>query len=70
MRKHRPLIAGAAALAAVLAYPFGVRTSNHREAPITALDHKADITDIYAFMSYGAATPPPGGPWCSAPAET
>src|SRR5687767_3004486 len=26
--------------------------SNHREAPITALDHKADITDIYAFVSY------------------
>ena len=30
--------------------------ANHREAPITALDHKADITDVYAFMSYG-----PGG---------
>lgn len=29
--------------------------SNHREAPITALDHKADITDLYAFMSYGPA---------------
>jgi hypothetical protein len=27
--------------------------SSHREAPITALDHKADITDIYAFVSYG-----------------
>lgn len=27
--------------------------SNHREAPITALDHKADITDLYAFVSYG-----------------
>ena len=27
--------------------------SNHREAPITALDHKADITDLYAFKSYG-----------------
>lgn len=26
--------------------------ANHREAPITALDHKADITDIYAFRSY------------------
>jgi hypothetical protein len=32
-------------------------SSNHREAPITALDHKADITDIYAFRSYG---PSPG----------
>ena len=27
--------------------------ANHREAPITALDHKADITDVYAFRSYG-----------------
>jgi Domain of unknown function (DUF4331) len=26
--------------------------ASHREAPITALDHKADITDIYAFVSY------------------
>jgi hypothetical protein len=26
--------------------------SNHREAPITALDHKADITDVWAFVSY------------------
>jgi hypothetical protein len=26
--------------------------ANHREAPITALDHKADITDFYAFVSY------------------
>ena len=32
--------------------------ANHREAPITALDHKADITDVYAFRSYsGEATP-------------
>ncbi len=26
--------------------------SSHREAPITALDHPADITDFYAFVSY------------------
>ncbi len=36
--------------------------ANHREAPITALDHKADITDLYAFVSYGEnqapGTPP------------
>jgi Domain of unknown function (DUF4331) len=33
--------------------------ANHREAPITALDHKADITDVYAFRSYDGkdATP-------------
>ena len=30
--------------------------SNHREAPITALDHKADITDLYAFVSYEGVT--------------
>ncbi len=29
-----------------------VWAANHREAPITALDHKADITDVYAFRSY------------------
>jgi Domain of unknown function (DUF4331) len=28
------------------------RAANHREAPITALDHKADITDWFAFRSY------------------
>lgn len=32
--------------------------ANHREAPITALDHKADITDVYAFVSYNAAQQP------------
>lgn len=32
--------------------------ANHREAPITALDRTADITDLYAFRSYdGSATP-------------
>lgn len=30
--------------------------SNHREAPITALDHKADITDMFAFVSYDENT--------------
>lgn len=28
--------------------------SNHRESPVTALDHKADITDVWAFVSYSA----------------
>ncbi|MBM3801537.1 MAG: DUF4331 domain-containing protein [Acidimicrobiia bacterium] len=28
------------------------RAANHREAPLTALDPKADITDYYAFVSY------------------
>ena len=46
------LIAGSVATA------MPALASNHREAPITALDHKADITDVYAFRSYdGGATP-------------
>jgi len=36
----------------VLVAPPGAFASSHREAPITALDHKADITDFYAFVSY------------------
>ena len=31
------------------------RAANHREAPITALDHKADIADFFAFVSYDRA---------------
>ena len=34
-------------------FPANTATAaNHREAPITALDHKADITDFFAFVSY------------------
>jgi hypothetical protein len=43
----------AAGVASVLS-PIG-HAANHREAPITALDHKADISDVYAFVSYGGA---------------
>lgn len=32
--------------------PVGVFASSHREAPITALDHTADVTDWYTFVSY------------------
>jgi Domain of unknown function (DUF4331) len=39
-------------LATAMAIPLPVFAASHREAPITALDHKADITDIYAFVSY------------------
>src|SRR5262245_6437880 len=42
--------------ATVFALGLQLSASNHREAPITALDHKADITDVYAFMSYGAGS--------------
>jgi hypothetical protein len=50
----RTSVAALAALA--LAAPAALHAANHREAPITALDHKADITDVYAFVSYSGAT--------------
>lgn len=37
--------------AAILFQPAPALASSHREAPITALDQKADITDWYAFVS-------------------
>ena len=37
---------------AVMAAPLAVYTASHREAPITALDRAADITDWYSFVSY------------------
>src|SRR5215470_1685020 len=40
------------AMSLLLVAPPGAFASSHREAPITALDHKADITDFYAFVSY------------------
>jgi hypothetical protein len=59
MRRSSRLIA--LFLAGAAAAP-GAQAANHREAPITALDHKADITDVYAFVSYNvgepAGTPP------------
>jgi hypothetical protein len=45
-------------LAVGIAVPTGLFASSHREAPITALDHKADITDLYAFVSYSANQAP------------
>ncbi len=45
-------------LALALAFSTQTQAANHREAPITALDQKADITDLFAFRSYdGGATP-------------
>lgn len=38
--------------AVVIAAPLAVFTASHREAPITALDRPADITDWYTFVSY------------------
>jgi len=45
-------------LAMGMAVPNSLFASSHREAPITALDHKADITDLYAFVSYSANQAP------------
>lgn len=44
--------------ALTLALAAGAQAANHREAPITALDHKADITDVYAFRSYDGGVEP------------
>ncbi len=38
-------------------YALPAAASSHREAPIVALDQKADITDVYAFRSYGGGAP-------------
>jgi hypothetical protein len=45
---------GACALAALLAISSiqSGFSANHREAPITALDRVADITDWFTFVSY------------------
>ena len=45
----------AVTIASLLCLPAAGFAANHREAPITALDHKADITDVYAFVSYGGS---------------
>src|SRR5581483_1713774 len=50
MKKLKLLVVLAGALA-ILA-PSGLFASSHREAPITALDRTADVTDWYAFVSY------------------
>src|SRR5262245_30690290 len=50
IRPHR--ILSALAIAGTLALTGGVQAASHREAPLTAIDTKADITDFYAFVSY------------------
>ncbi len=42
----------AMAIALLVLLPGSTFASSHREAPITALDHSADVTDWYAFVSY------------------
>src|SRR5215472_16538093 len=55
MRTHQSIIA--TLLVVLMAQPLNF-AANHREAPITALDHKADITDVFAFRSYDGGTTP------------
>ena len=50
LRVPMTVIAGVAVILSQIGF-----AANHREAPITALDHKADITDVYAFVSYGGS---------------
>ena len=45
-------IAFAAALGASLLSTGASLAASHREAPLMALDPAADITDVYAFVSY------------------
>ncbi len=47
---------GALWIGALLLGSTVATASNHREAPITGLDHKADITDLYAFVSFDDPT--------------
>src|SRR5262245_43764859 len=54
-RHRRGMLRGSAALMAALlvaVWAPGVRAASHREAPLTALDPTADITDVYAFRSW------------------
>lgn len=39
-------------LIVVMVAPIEIFAANHREAPITALDRLADITDYFSFVSY------------------
>jgi len=50
MNRLKALLAFAMALCCLV--PASLFASSHREAPISALDHSADVTDWYAFVSY------------------
>ncbi|MCP5419038.1 MAG: DUF4331 domain-containing protein [Gammaproteobacteria bacterium] len=54
MNKPTMTLLTASVLAAAL--PWSAQAANHREAPLTALDQKADITDFFAFVSYDDPT--------------
>ncbi|MGI8988451.1 MAG: DUF4331 domain-containing protein [Bryobacteraceae bacterium] len=50
MNKSKPILASI--VTALTIAPMTTFAASHREAPITALDRAADITDFYAFVSY------------------
>jgi hypothetical protein len=50
MRKLKEIMALSMSLCMLA--PSSLLASSHREAPITALDRTADVTDWYAFVSY------------------
>jgi hypothetical protein len=50
MKKLKSIVALAMTL--FMLGPSSLFASSHREAPITALDRSADVTDWYAFVSY------------------
>jgi hypothetical protein len=50
MKKLESIVAVAMSL--FMLAPASLFASSHREAPITALDRSADVTDWYAFVSY------------------
>lgn len=54
MQTLKPLLC--TVLASIMAMPAPIFAASHREAPITALDRTADITDFFAFVSYDDPT--------------
>lgn len=54
MRKLKSIVA--LAMPFFMLAPSSLFASSHREAPITALDRSADVTDWYAFVSYDDPT--------------
>ena len=52
MNRVQVSLASCALVTGLFAVSAPTFAASHREAPITALDHKADITDFFAFVSY------------------
>ncbi len=50
MHKLKPVLT--LTLASLMVFPPSTFAASHREAPITALDRTADITDFFSFVSY------------------